>query len=118
MVKMNNYQGDMHRYIGQNKINVVQAKFEAFSARFPDAEDLGVGLCSTRACTSPWKLAAGLTPSTAQTETENWCGVVQEVALDVPTIGALPAHVSSHQHSASVYRSATSQCVCFSRYIS
>lgn len=29
----------------------------------------------------PWLLAAGLAPSEARARDENWCGVLQEVAL-------------------------------------
>jgi len=66
----------------------VQAKYAAFRQRFPAAEERGVGLCSSQRCTSPWLFAAGLSPDEAQTDRENWCGCLQEVALDAPTDGA------------------------------
>ncbi|KAI8465000.1 MAG: Aldehyde/histidinol dehydrogenase [Monoraphidium minutum] len=64
------------------------AKCDAFAAKFKGAERLGrpvpqevleAYLGEHRP--HPWLLAAGLTPEEAQTQDENWCGVVQEVAL-------------------------------------
>ena len=53
-----------------------------FKARFPQALELGTppeGVQVTPASGTPvpWLLAEGLTPETASTSTENWCGVIQ-----------------------------------------
>lgn len=53
-------------------------RFDAFRNRFPNAEELGV---DSGPGTQPWLLATGLTPETADPQNENWCGVLQEVAI-------------------------------------
>lgn len=67
-------------------------KYEGFKKKFNDAEELGRQTALSEgdeeeeeddsAITTMWLLKAGLTPETAQTQDENWCGVLQEVALD------------------------------------
>jgi hypothetical protein len=68
-----------------------EAKLQAFRAAFPDAEELGrvpppegkgAEASSSAAVVVPWLLKAGLTADQARVSEENWCGVVQEVALD------------------------------------
>lgn len=80
------------------------AKVAAFRAAFPDAEELGRVMMtpagggggggdgggggaasssssSAAAAVVPWLLKAGLTADQARVSDENWCGVLQEVAL-------------------------------------
>lgn len=82
-------------------------KLAAFRQRFPDAEEIGGGVSTAAegggadgavvASTSgrvdmkvvPWLLMTGLSPDEAATQDENWCGVLQEVAL--PGCGSDPA---------------------------
>ena len=52
-------------------------RIASFMKRFPDAEQLGQYHNNGSVETSPWLMATGLTPDTAQTLQENWCGVLQ-----------------------------------------
>lgn len=54
------------------------AKLSSFLSTFPKAEALGE---CTQEASVPWYLVTGLTPSEARVDRENWCGVLQEVAL-------------------------------------
>lgn len=72
-------------------------KAGAFKHRFPDAEEIGAvgttvgvdgellaapaGARHADVRLLPWLLKTGLTPDQAATQHENWCGVLQEVAL-------------------------------------
>lgn len=66
------------------------AKCRAFHDKFgKKAEQLGravppeaVAAQESDMAPHPWLLVAGLSPDEAQTQEENWCGVIQEVALD------------------------------------
>ncbi|GBF87574.1 NAD-dependent aldehyde dehydrogenase [Raphidocelis subcapitata] len=67
------------------------AKFAAFRSKFPAAEELGRPVPPEALegapgpfKPQPWLLAAGLSPEEASTQVENWCGVLQEVALPGP----------------------------------
>lgn len=61
------------------------AKVKAFKGKFPDAEEIGggggQGGASNVGPRVPWTIKTGLTPETAVTDIENWCTVLQEVAL-------------------------------------
>ncbi|GLC43064.1 hypothetical protein PLESTM_001426900 [Pleodorina starrii] len=59
-------------------------KYDRFMARFPSAERLGSSLPTSGPGMSgvvPWLVAEGLSLDEGQLQNENWCGVVQEVAL-------------------------------------
>lgn len=62
------------------------ARFEAFRRQFPDCEriesECTASPSTTTTPTRPWLLRAGLSPDQVNGTTENWCGVLQEVALD------------------------------------
>lgn len=65
-----------------------EKKFEDFKKKFPDAEELGqsregrlADLNDNAVKCSKWLLKTGLSPEEADTKTENWVGVLQEVAL-------------------------------------
>ena len=66
-----------------------EARHAAFRARFPAAIEYGARAMEAGGRrTLPWMLVEGLSPHEAQTDRENWCGVLQEVALDTPNAGA------------------------------
>jgi hypothetical protein len=58
----------------------------AFKRKFPNAEELGVGVCTMTKCTQPFLLATGVHPAEASTQLENWSPVLQEVALETPLL--------------------------------
>ncbi|BDA42382.1 hypothetical protein COCOBI_03-2690 [Coccomyxa sp. Obi] len=65
----------------------------AFKAAIPGVEELGAIVEDDQQSAAPssympWLFKAGLSPEQARTDTENWCGVLQEVAL--PGTGADP----------------------------
>lgn len=61
-------------------------KYKKFDEEFPDCENYGleatVPVGGENGTHHPWKLKVGLTPDTCRVSEENWCGVLQEVALD------------------------------------
>ena len=70
-----------------------EGKIAAFKAKFPDAEEIGsvqAGQEESVGPRGPWVFKTGLSPEEADTENENWCGVLQEVAL-TSSDGADPA---------------------------
>eukprot|EP00210_Caulerpa_lentillifera_P003328 g3177.t1 len=62
-----------------------QEKFNKFIAQFPDA--LILGRTNHASETFPWAFMPGLTPEQANTQQENWCGVLQEICLQGSTPG-------------------------------
>lgn len=72
----------------------VQARMDAFRARFPAATEHGIGICTMKRCTHPFLLAAGLAPGEAQTDAETWGPALQEVALPVPLSAGAPLVVT------------------------
>ncbi|QDZ18197.1 aldehyde/histidinol dehydrogenase [Chloropicon primus] len=56
-----------------------KANYDRFVSQFPHAKKFGSFDESTGQC--PWVLASGLTPETASSSQENWCGVLQEVRI-------------------------------------
>jgi len=71
-------------YLGQSQNRVAwyphsQKSYDRFSAKFPEAKRFGA--FSEDTGQSPWLLAEGLTPETADGSAENWCGVMQEVRI-------------------------------------
>ncbi|KAK9835218.1 hypothetical protein WJX81_006473 [Elliptochloris bilobata] len=69
-----------------------EKRAQTFRSSLPGIEALGTAVPPEAGATPqtylPWLFKAGLSPSEARTETENWCGVLQEVAL--PGTGADP----------------------------
>lgn len=93
----------------------MQAKLDAFRARFPSATEHGIPAANAKRRTHPFLFASGLDAAAAQTDAETWGPALQEVALDTPlTSGAppsqsmtvrmllahLPAAVRLHEHEA------------------
>jgi acyl-CoA reductase-like NAD-dependent aldehyde dehydrogenase len=61
-------------------------RFERFDRLFPDCKHLGQDANAPsreeNGSHFPWMLKTGLTPTTCAVNQENWCGVLQEVALN------------------------------------
>jgi len=62
-----------------------EQRYQQFKSRFPEAEQLGKPVEQQQQQVAraavPWLLVTGLSPSEALCRHENWCGVLQEVAL-------------------------------------
>jgi hypothetical protein len=63
---------------------------DAFRAEFPGAEELGLGLCSMRRCTSPYLFAPGVLPQEVAGRHETWGPALQEIPLDTPVRAGTP----------------------------
>lgn len=56
-----------------------KGNFDRFLSKFPHAEQFGS--FDEETGQAPWVMASGLSPSTASTRDEHWCGVIQEVRI-------------------------------------
>ena len=66
-----------------------KANYDRFLSKFPQAEKFGEFI--EESGQAPWVMVSGLSPNEASCDTENWCGVLQEVRIKCRN---LPDYVS------------------------